>query len=60
MQQNFIEIHVYDYCHEAVTQINIKNSQHQINVEEHVVKKNQNDNLISKQQYENCQQDSDK
>ena len=60
MQLNFIEIHVYDHCCEAVTQINIKNSQCQTDVEKHVVKKNQNNDLVSRQQCENCQQDSDK
>jgi len=48
MQQHFIEIHVYDYCYEAVTQINIKNSQHQINVKKYIVKKDQNNSLVSK------------
>ena len=60
MQWNFIEIHVYDHCRGVATQINTKSHQCQTGVEEHAFKKDQTDDLISRQQYENCQQDSDK
>ena len=60
MQLNFIEIHVYDHCCEVATQINTKSHQCQTDVEEHAFKKDQINNLISRQQCENCQQNSDR
>ena len=59
VQRNSIEIHVYDHCRGAATQIDTKNPQRQTDVEEHVAKKDQNDGLASRQQCGGCQQDSD-